>query len=213
MQIEAILDDPENSILLITPGENRDVVIGAPHHAPLGVPELPCADHSMSDENAGLIGYHLSRLLNCRSIIACNYFRDANKDPGSDYCRRILSWKPKMLVEIHGHCSNKVYADIEISSGTSARNDWSLQMAVRLRSELAEIPSLQEYTVSGDFNKIYFKASRSFTIISDEWLPFHVELPWPIRKSQERSRLIGKALAKTIRGLLTDFNEIRDSNS
>ena len=213
METEKILADTKNSILLITPEGNPEGVVGVPHHAPLGVPELPCEEHPPSDENAGLIGYHLSRLLNCRGIIACNYFRDSNKDLSSDYYQKILAWKPKILVEIHGHCSNKVCADIEISSGASARNYWSLELSERLRTELAGIPSLQEYTVSGDFNKINFKATKSLTITSDEWVPFHIELPWSIRKSQEKSNLIGEALAKTIRDLLVDFEKIRKSNS
>ena len=151
---------------------------------PLGVPELPCREHPKSDENTGFIGYHLSQLLNCPAIIACNYFMDSNKHKGSDYYRKLQSLKPKMLVEIHGHCSSKVCADIEISPGRAARDHWSQEMAARLQVKLTGIPSLQEYTVSGDFTKIHLKATKSVTITSAEWVPFHIELPWPIRKSQ-----------------------------
>ena len=211
-EIKTILADRINSILLVTRTENPQVVIGVPHHAPLGVPELPCREHPKSDENTGVIGYHLSQLLGCPAVIACNYFIDSNKYKGSDYCRRLLSLKPKMLVEIHGHCSSKVCADIEISSGKAARSHWSQEMAARLQTKLADIPSLQESTVSGDFTKIDFKATKSVTITSAEWVPFHIELPWPIRKSPTRSTLLAQALAETIQGLLMDFDEIKHSN-
>ncbi|MFC2064980.1 hypothetical protein ACFLXB_07775 [Chloroflexota bacterium] len=208
-EIETILADTQNSILLVTPAENPQVVIGVPHHAPLGVPELPCCEHPMSDENTGFIGYHLSRLLNCPAIIACNYFMDSNKHKGSDYYRKLLSLKPKILIEIHGHCSSKVCADIEISSGRAARDHWSQEMAARLQVKLTSIPSLQEHTVSGDFTKIHFKATKSVTITSAKWVPFHLELPWPIRKSQTMSTLLAQALAETIRELLVDFDDIK----
>ena len=211
-EIEIILADRLNSILLVTHAENPQLVIGVPHHAPLGVTELPCREHPKSDENTGFIGYHLSQLLNCPAIIACNYFMDSNKHKGSDYYRKLQSLKPKMLVEIHGHCSSKVCADIEISSGKAARDHWSQEMAARLQTKLAGIPSLQEYTVSGDFAKIHFKATKSVTITSAEWVPFHIELPWSIRKSPTRSALLAQALADTIRGLLLDFDDIKHAD-
>ena len=207
-QTEKILNDPENYALLITQGEVREVVIGVPHHAPLGVGHLPCKEHPYADENAGLVGYELARLLNCKSIIACNSPIDPNKHKGSEYCQKILVWKPKFLVEIHGHGGLSAKFDIEISSGSSAKNFWSKGMAKRLRTKLSAIPLLHEYTLSGDINEIYFKAKKSFTITANEWIAFHIELPKSIRESQERYSLFCVSLAETIRELLASYDEL-----
>ena len=207
-QIEKILNDTGNYALLVTPGEIEEVVIGVPHHAPLGVGHLPCKEHPYADENAGLVGYELARLLNCKSIIACNSPIDPNKSKDSDYCQKILAWKPTFLVEIHGHGGLSAKFDIEISSGNSIRNFWSKEMAKRLRTKLSSLPLLYEYTISGDINKIYFKARKSFTITVDEWIAFHIELPKSIRASKEKYSLFCKALAETISELLASYNEL-----
>ncbi len=55
MNIQAILDDPVSSFLLTTNGELNDIVIGVPHHSPLGRSELPCIEHKEADENTGLL--------------------------------------------------------------------------------------------------------------------------------------------------------------
>ena len=207
-QSEKILNDPENYALLITQGEVREVVIGVPHHAPLGVPTLPCEEHPYADENAGLIGYKVARLLNCRGIIACNSPIDPNKHEDSDYCQKILAWKPKFLVEVHGHGSNLAKFDIEISSGSTTRNFWSKEMAARIRAKLSTRPQFQGYTLSGDIDQIYFKAKKSYTITRDEWVAFHIELPWSIRKSKEKYSLFCEVLAETIRELLLSYEEL-----
>jgi hypothetical protein len=55
MSINTILSDPQNTILLVTPGKNTHLVVGVPHHAPLGITALPNSEHPVSDENAGFI--------------------------------------------------------------------------------------------------------------------------------------------------------------
>jgi len=202
MNIESILADPETAALLTIPAETRAVVVGVPHHAPLGVTALPCPEHPLSDENAGFIGWHLSRRLGCPAVIACNYFLDPNKDMGTDYSRAILSLHPKMLVEIHGHSSQNARYDIEISCGSLAQNDRSEEMARQLGGRLSTIPTLRRYTISGDFKSIYYKASNSATITTDQWKAYHVELPYPIRKSQREYKSFCSALAETIQELL-----------
>jgi len=206
--IEKILNDPEHYALLITQGEVREVVIGVPHHAPLGVPTLPCQEHPYADENAGLIGYEVARLLNCRGIIACNSPIDPNKHKDSDYCKKILAWKPKFLVEVHGHGSNLARFDIEISSGSTSKNFWSKEMAARIRGKLSTIPQFHGYTLSGDIHQIYFKAKKSYTITRDAWVAFHIELPWSIRKSKEKCLLFCEVLAETINELLLSNDEM-----
>ncbi len=133
MQIENILKDEINSILLFIPGERKEIVIGVPHHAPLGVLKLPSEEHPASDENTGFLGVALAELLNCPAIIACNYFMDVNKHKSSDYFKQIQSLEPKILIEIHGHSRNLARSDIEISSGSLERSFWSQELADRLR--------------------------------------------------------------------------------
>jgi len=211
MSVETILDDPNNSHLLFTSGTSKEVVIGVPHHAPLGVTQLPCKEHPNSDENAGFLGYYISRLLNCHSIIACNYFIDPNKDKDSDYSKKIMLLKPKILVEVHGHGSNSAKFDIEISSGSQEKDFWSKEMAGRLQTGLSRAPLLQGYTLSGDFTKIYFKAKNSFTITTNEWVSFHIELPKSIRQAKSQYLPFCEVLAETIGDLLTNFDNILDS--
>jgi hypothetical protein len=201
LDIETILVDTKYAILLTTPGQTREVVIGIPHHAPLGVTELPCTDHPNSDENAGFIGYHLSRLLGCPAVIACNYFLDPNKDLATDYSKAILNIAPKLLVEIHGHSTGHARFDIEISCGSLAENERSKEITRKLKGRLSAIPMLKKYTLSGDFNSIYYKATGSATITTSQWKACHVELPYPIRKSRTEYELLCGALAETIREL------------
>jgi hypothetical protein len=207
-QTEKMLNDPENYALLITKGEVKEVVIGVPHHAPLGVPSLPCKEHPYADENAGVIGYEVARLLNCNSIIACNSPIDQNKHNDSEYCKTILAWEPKFLIEVHGHGGNSAKFDIEISSGSVAKNFWSKEMAERIKSKLFTNPQFLGYTLSGDIDQIYFKAKKSYTITTNEWVAFHIELPKSIRASKEKYSLFCKSLAETINEWLLSYNEL-----
>ena len=100
MTIETFLNDPVNSYLIYIPGKNTDVMIGVPHHAPLGIQHLPCESHPTSDENTGFIGYRLAQLLDCPCLIAGNYFIDPNKYKSSDYFKKIEEVSPKFLIEI-----------------------------------------------------------------------------------------------------------------
>jgi hypothetical protein len=206
--IEKILNDIENYALLISQGEVREVVIGVPHHAPLGVSNLPCKEHPYADENAGVLGYEVARLLNCSSIIACNSPIDPNKNKDSEYCKKILAWKPKFLIEIHGHGGNSAKFDIEISSGSTTKNFWSQQMAERIRAKLFTRPQFLGYTLSGDINQIYFKAKNSYTITTDEWVAFHIELPKSIRESKDKYSLFCESLAETISELLLSYDKL-----
>jgi hypothetical protein len=208
MQIETILDDPVTSLLISTPGKVKDIVIGVPHHAPLGVYELPCDEHPEADENTGFLGYYLSRLLDCPSVIACNYFLDSNKDIESDYIKRIQSLKPKILTEIHGHGGKSAKFDIEISSGKLENNYWSKEFADRLNERLVTSPILQNYKLSGDFNAIYFKATKSLSIVENQWIAFHIELPKSIRASRSRYTRLSELLAEVLREILSEFDEV-----
>lgn len=212
MQIETILKEKKNSILLFIPGSNQQIVIGVPHHAPQGVLELPCEEHPVSDENAGFIGAALADLLNCPAVIACNYFMDVNKHKSSDYYKRIESLKPKLLIEIHGHSRNKAHFDIEISAGSLDGNDLSKTLAEKIRGRSRKEPLLQGYTLSGDFKEIYFKATKSLSITSRQWIAFHIELPRPIRASSDQYLPFCTLLAGSLEEILSDLDH-KDLNS
>ena len=198
MSIEVLLNDPVNSYMIFIPGASTDVVIGAPHHAPLGVPNLPCESHPSSDENSGWIAYHLAHRLDCPCVIAGNYFLDANKHKDSDYFRKIEAVKPKILIEIHGQGSGSARYDIEISSGSLEKSAWSQEMAERLSSAFASHPVLRSYFICGDFRKIFFKAQKSVSINTNEWLAFHIELPQRLREAESQYILFCEMLEKIV---------------
>jgi hypothetical protein len=200
-------------MLVIEERDLKEVVVGAPHHAPLGVEELPCKEHTDADENTGLLGLHIAQLLKCRSIIAPNYFVDSNKRKNSDYINKLLEWAPKILVEIHGHGGEDARYDIEISSGNSMRNKWSKEMASRLSSKLARFATLKHHTICGDYDKIYFKASSTETITSDRWVPFHIELPKSLRAQRTQYYPFCELLAETVQEILERYDEISNRNA
>ena len=202
MFTEKILECRDKSILIAEEKTHGKIVVAVPHHSSLGNTKLPCEFHRCSDENAGFLGYYLACLLNCHSIIACNYYIDPNKFKESDYFKRINSWNPNILVEIHGHSGKSSKFDIEISSGSEERNRWSLELAKKLRLKLAEYDLLKQYTISGDYNIIYYKASKSKTIITKNWIPFHIELPKSIRSSEPQYKLFCEVLAEILLEIL-----------
>ena len=213
IQVEKVLSDTKKYSLLTTLGNVKEIVIGVPHHAPLGIPNLPCREHPDSDENAGYIGYDVARLLSCNSIIACNSPVDPNKSKDSEYCKNILDWKPKILVEIHGHGGRAAKFDVEISSGSFTQNIWSENLAKKLWGKFSDLPLLKSYTLSGDFNVIYFKAKNSFTITTNEWTAFHIELPKSIRESKEKYSLFCNSLAEAMNEIMGSYDEILASQN
>jgi hypothetical protein len=208
MKTECILEYRDKSVLVVEERNIKEIVVAVPHHAPLGVEELPSEEHKNADENAGLLGFYTAQLLNCCSVIACNYFIDSNKNESSDYFNRLLTWKPKILVEIHGHGSTSAKYDIEISSGRIERNKWSVKMASRLEEAMAKLNPLQHYTICGDYSAIYFKASKSKTIASDKWIPFHIELPKSLRAQRSQYHPFCELLAEIVLEMLENYCEI-----
>ena len=208
MKIDELLNNPKDSLLIVTDGEVKDIVIGVPHHSPLGVEKLRCKNDRNSDENAGFLGYLIAQGLNCNSIIACNYFIDANKSTGSDYLKRIDFWNPKILTEIHGHGGKSAKFDIEISSGSIEGNLWSKEMANRLSKKISSIPCLNVYKISGDFNAINFKAKDTFSINTTKWVSFHIELPKSIRESDSLYVPFCNSLVEVLNEILADYDEL-----
>jgi hypothetical protein len=201
MAIETFLNDPVNSYLIYIPGKNTDVMIGVPHHAPLGVQHLPCESHPTSDENTGFIGYRLAQMLDCPCLIAGNYFIDPNKYKSSDYFKKIEAIRPRFLIEIHGHAGRSAHFDIEISAGSLDKSVLSENLANQLSSAFSVYPSLRNYTISGDFFQIHFRATKSLTINTDQWTAFHIELPQKLREDQHQYNQFCESLEKIIRAL------------
>ena len=185
MSAESMLESKQTSLLIIEPRKETKVVIGVPHHAPAGVTKLPCPEHEDSDENTGFLGRYIAEALQCSSIIACNYTMDVNKCNRTDYAIQIAKWKPKILIEIHGHKGRanhgKANYDIEISSGSLGREQHSKQVAKQLETAFTN-SDLEQHTICGEFLKINFKASSSVTITDERWIAYHIELPPELRK-------------------------------
>ena len=183
-----ILFEKSASILLIEQRENRKIVLGAPHHTLGGIKNMPCPEHTDGDENTGFIAQQLAEQINCCSIIACNYPIDPNKSLSTDYSVQIEKWNPKYLIEIHGHGAKKIDdLRIEISSGKIESNEISKLFATTLKNKFNSNDILKKYDVCGDFNKIYFRASKTATIIDNRWTAIHIELPPSIRNNENNT--------------------------
>ncbi|MGD9184168.1 MAG: hypothetical protein PVJ13_02490 [Desulfobacterales bacterium] len=193
MDTNSMLESTEQSLLIIEKRNRLDIVVGMPHHAPAGVPSLPCPEHSDSDENTGFIGRYLADQLDCCSIIACNYTIDANKHLHSDYTMRIAGWRPSVLIEIHGHGKVRSKYDVEISCGSAELNTYSEDLATAINRRLSEDADLADVSVCGRFTDIYFKATKTLTITDARWLAYHIELSPRLRKPE--SGLTGKPTA------------------
>jgi len=201
MTIETFLNDPVNSYLIYIPGKNTNVMIGVPHHAPLGVQHLPCESHPTSDENTGFIGYRLAQMLDCPCLIAGNYFIDPNKYKSSDYFKKIEEISPRFLIEIHGHAGQSAHFDIEISSGSLDKSALSEKIADQLSIAFSKYPMLRNYTISGNFVQIHFRATKSLTINTDQWTAFHIELPQKLREDRHQYHQLCESLENIIHAL------------
>ena len=179
-----MLESTEHSLLIVDQRQRVDLVVGVPHHAPAGVPDLPCPEHSDSDENTGFIGRYLADQLDCCSIIACNYTIDPNKHLRSDYTMQIAEWNPRVLIEIHGHGKVRSKYDVEISCGSAEFTTYSADLAVAIESKLSEDKDLADVTVCGRFADLYFKATKTITITDPRWLAYHIELSPRLRKPE-----------------------------
>jgi hypothetical protein len=193
MDTNSMLESTEQSLLIIEKRKRFDFVVGVPHHAPAGVPHLPCPEHSDSDENTGFIGRYLADQLDCCSIIACNYTIDANKHLHSGYTIQIAEWRPSVLIEIHGHGKVRSKYDVEISCGSAELQTYSEDLATAINRKLSGDADLADVSVCGRFTGIYFKATKTLTITDTRWLAYHIELSPRLRKP--KSGLKGKPTA------------------
>jgi hypothetical protein len=213
-KIDRLLKLSRPSLLIIEERPNRRIVVGVPHHAPGGTGTLPCPDHRMSDENAGYLGRFLAKRLNCCSVIACNYPIDANKSLKTDYSMQIGKWKPEILVEIHGHGGNRVGQDtVEISSGSYEWTEYAIKLAEKLALLLSKTRGLRNVRMTGDFQKIHFKATASASITTDRWISYHIELPPILRKLKSgRVPKTGLVFCEALAKALTQSDHTGGSN-
>jgi len=137
---------------------------------------------------------------------------DVNKLPHSDYFMQIATWKPAVLVEIHGHKGTKeiggnAYYHIEISSGSTS-NQQSKKLAERIKEVWNDDPELKEFSISGDYDAIHFTASKSVTINGAPWLAYHIELPPALRiqEGTEKPPEVGYRFCKILENVLKEFH-------
>jgi len=182
MSGELMLECSTVSLLIIEEREDNGIVIGVPHHAPKGIEKLKC--NRVADENAGFLGRYVAEKINSHSIIASNYYFDVNKNLRTDYSIQIAKWKPKYLVEIHGH--GKDHYRVWISSG-SKDDKHTISLADLLNEKKKIINSLQDLEIIGKFVDIPddYKAMKSVTITDDRWKSFHIEIPKSLRKTDD----------------------------
>lgn len=104
------------------------VLLGVPHHAPVGVERIATARPEggrVADENAvlyALVCYDALRRrgVGCRLLVACQALdHDPNKDEESPYCRAVLEAEPRLLLECHG-AGPRAPHDLEVTAGRNA---------------------------------------------------------------------------------------------
>ncbi len=185
MIANSMLEPTEQSHLIIEKRTRSDIVVGVPHHAPAGLPTLPCPEHSDSDENTGFIGRHIAKRLDCCCIIACNSTIDPNKHLDSDYAIQIAEWRPSVLIEIHGHGKVRSKYDVEVSCGSIDHTRYSEDLAAVINRKLSEDGDFADVSVSGRFVDLYFRATKTLTITDTRWLAYHIELSTRLRKPKD----------------------------
>lgn len=213
MQLNKLLNESGISYFLVQSGEQTNLVVSAIHHAPAGIPNLPCERHKVSDESVGYLALKIARSLKSSLIIASNYFLDINKpDPNvkdrkenTDYMTWLSHNRPRILVEIHGHSGKYARADVEISSGKH-RQALSVNFAQKLKKYIKRHHFKRNYSISGDYDAIYYKASEAVTINTDDWLAFHIELCPELRKDNKEVNKIAKCISSTLKEILAEEN-------
>jgi hypothetical protein len=171
---------------------------------------MPCENHIYGDQNTGYIGYNIAENLNCNFLCACNYFIDSNKKYNnnySDYYTALEKCNPKYLFEIHGHGVEHCGDDIEISSGCKEHEYYALKLKneiekiidIELEKDITNktLKGLKELNINADFDKIYYKAAQSSTIVDKRWISYHIELPLLLRIDDYKGHLPRKGLEFT----------------
>ena len=178
MEFDERLAHPSQPFLVLEEGKRRDLLVGAPHHAPAGVENLP---GRVSDENAGYLACYLAKQLGCTSVVMVNGVGDPNKSWDTEYAMAISAREPRLLLEIHGHGGRSAWADVEISAGSREREHDAIQLAEELKKQMQQYAPLKELSVAGAWDRIHFTATKAVTINTDRWRSLHLELPAALR--------------------------------
>jgi len=123
-ELERAFAQPDQ-LIVIERGARADVVLGVPHHAPIGVDRIALErpqGSRIADENAVLYALVCFSALEahgvgCRLVVASQARdHDPNKDRASPYCRAALADGARWLVECHGAGARAPH-DLELSAG------------------------------------------------------------------------------------------------
>jgi hypothetical protein len=118
-----------DSLTVIERGGDARIVLGVPHHAPVGIERIALdrpGGGRIADENAVLYALVcLDALAACglgARLVVAGQARDhdPNKDDASPYCRAALETKASLLVECHGAGARAPH-DLELSAGRNRR--------------------------------------------------------------------------------------------
>lgn len=114
-----------DQLIVLERGARAEVVLGVPHHAPIGVERIALErpqGSRIADENAVLYALVCfsaleERGVGCRLVVASQARdHDPNKDRASPYCRAALADGARWLVECHGAGARAPH-DLELSAG------------------------------------------------------------------------------------------------
>ncbi len=192
------------SLLIADIKTESTITIGIPHHTSGGIRFMSGSEQRVGDDNAGYIGKYIADKLGSSLVCACNYFLDPNKNIYSDYSIAIAQSRPNYLIEIHGHGKTKTRHDVEISCGSSAKEDAAIELKLALerliRSADQNCPEnrcLSQLEIAAAFDKIHFKATKTATIQDSRWLAYHIELSPRLRVNCQTNAVpkIGYAFA------------------
>jgi hypothetical protein len=123
-ELEHAFAQPDQ-LIVVERGARPDVVVGVPHHAPIGVDRIALErpqGSRIADENAVLYALvcfsALEELGVGGRLVVASQARnhDPNKDRASPYCRAALADGARVLVECHGAGARAPH-DLELSAG------------------------------------------------------------------------------------------------
>lgn len=204
--IESNLKSPKSEILYCN--KSSKFLIAAPHHASdkndIKGMRTERGTIRSYDANTGFICLEIAKSLGASYLIYNNAKDDPNKVVTNEYCHLVKAIHPKILVEIHGHAEKSIDRTIIEVSGGLNNNDMSIKFANILTKELHD-SGLSHMTAEGDFNKIFYKGSKTATVNGSAWngsggKTLHIELPKHLRLSGNVSK-IAKVITKSLNQL------------
>ena len=129
-ELERMFAEPDR-LTVLAHGAQPEIVLGVPHHAPVGVDRIALERPSgsrIADENAVLYALVCfsaleARGIGCRLVVASQARdHDPNKDGASPYCQVALERRARILVECHGAGARAPH-DLELSAGNNRLAD------------------------------------------------------------------------------------------